>query len=108
MFRGRVKGTGYPLHSPVSSSLPLPCVNVCHHISAGVYNQSRFQRVLNVSDAKFGSEHEMSRFIFPRHANTSLIIRMKILTFTQWEKATIGLGASGSCAQKSVEWVEGY
>ena len=26
MFRGSVKGTGYPLHSPVSTSLPLPCV----------------------------------------------------------------------------------
>jgi len=37
MFRGSVKGTGYPLHSPVSPSLPLPCVTVCHHISAGVY-----------------------------------------------------------------------
>jgi hypothetical protein len=32
MFRGSVKGTGYPLHSPVSPSLPLPCVTVCHHI----------------------------------------------------------------------------
>ena len=32
MFRGGVKGTGYPLHSPVSPSLPLPCVTVCHHI----------------------------------------------------------------------------
>ena len=37
MFRGCVKGTGYPLHSPVSSSLPLPCVTVCHHISTGFY-----------------------------------------------------------------------
>jgi len=36
MFRGSVKGTGYPLHSPVSLSLPLPCVTVCHHISTGV------------------------------------------------------------------------
>jgi len=26
MFRGSVKGTGYPLHSPVSPSLPLSCV----------------------------------------------------------------------------------
>jgi hypothetical protein len=26
MFRGSVKSTGYPLHSPVSPSLPLPCV----------------------------------------------------------------------------------
>ena len=37
MFRGSVKGTGYPLHSPVSPSLPLPCVTVCHHISTGLY-----------------------------------------------------------------------
>jgi len=40
MFRGSVKGTGYPLHSPVSPSLPLPCVTVCHHISAGLYINS--------------------------------------------------------------------
>jgi len=26
MFRGSVKGTGYPLHSPVSPPPPLPCV----------------------------------------------------------------------------------
>ena len=37
MFRGGVKGTGYLLHTPVSTSLPLPCVAVCHHISPGVY-----------------------------------------------------------------------
>ena len=37
MFRGSVKSTGYPLHSPVSPSLPLPCATVCHHISAGIY-----------------------------------------------------------------------
>ena len=33
MFRGSVKSTGYTLHTPVSPSLPLPCVTVCHHIS---------------------------------------------------------------------------
>ena len=37
MFRGSVKSTGYPLHSPVSPSLPLQCVTVCHHISTGLY-----------------------------------------------------------------------
>jgi len=37
MFRGSVKSTGDPLHSPVSPSLPLPCVTVCHHISTGVH-----------------------------------------------------------------------
>jgi hypothetical protein len=35
-----VKGTGYPLHSPVSTSLPFtppsPRVTVCHHISTGI------------------------------------------------------------------------
>ena len=37
MFRSSVKSTGYPLHSPVSPSLPLPCVTVFHHISTGLY-----------------------------------------------------------------------
>jgi len=37
MFRGSVKSTGYPLHLPVSPSLPLPCVTMCHHISTGLY-----------------------------------------------------------------------
>jgi len=38
MFRSNVKGTGYPLHSPVSPSLPLPYITVCHQISTGVYS----------------------------------------------------------------------
>jgi hypothetical protein len=41
MFRRSVKGTGYPLHSPVSPSLPLLCVTVCHHISTGLYLPAR-------------------------------------------------------------------
>ena len=36
MFRGSVKGTGYPLHLPVSPSL-LPYVTVCHNVSTGLY-----------------------------------------------------------------------
>jgi len=36
IFLGSVKGTGYPLHSPVSPSLLLLCVTVCHHISTGL------------------------------------------------------------------------
>ena len=38
MFRGSVKGTGYPLHSPVSPTLLLPCVTVCHYISTALYH----------------------------------------------------------------------
>ena len=34
-----VKGTGYPLHSPVSPSITLLCVTVCHQVSTGLYDQ---------------------------------------------------------------------
>jgi hypothetical protein len=37
VFCSRVTFTGYPLHSIVSPSLPLPCVTVCHHVSTGLY-----------------------------------------------------------------------
>jgi hypothetical protein len=37
MFLGSVKGTGYPIHFPVSPSLPFPCVTVCHQVSTGLY-----------------------------------------------------------------------
>jgi len=35
------KTTGYPLHSHVPPSLPLPCVTVCHQVSTELY-QSDF------------------------------------------------------------------
>jgi hypothetical protein len=47
MFRGSEKGTGYSLHSPVSPSLPLPCVTVSHHISTGVYHSVELQGVVS-------------------------------------------------------------
>jgi len=47
MFRGSVKGTGYPLHSPVSLSLPIPCVTVCHLISTGVYHRQQLVQQCN-------------------------------------------------------------
>ena len=37
MFQGSAKSTGYLPHLPVSPSLPILCVTVCHHISTGVY-----------------------------------------------------------------------
>jgi len=36
-FRGSVKSIGYPLHSPVSPSLPLPFVGMCHQVSNELY-----------------------------------------------------------------------
>jgi hypothetical protein len=36
-YRGCVNSTRYPLHLPVSPSLPPSCVTVCRHISIGLY-----------------------------------------------------------------------
>jgi len=48
IFRGSVKGTGYSLHSPVSPSLPLPCVTVCYHISTGLYASQEWDCLKNI------------------------------------------------------------
>jgi hypothetical protein len=32
---------GYPLHSPVSPTLPLPCVTVCHQVSILLYKRQQ-------------------------------------------------------------------
>jgi hypothetical protein len=61
MFRGRVKGTGYPLHSPVSLSLHLPCVTVCHHIATGVYHKAWYLE----------SKENLGKVRVPRHAATT-------------------------------------
>jgi hypothetical protein len=64
-LRGSVKCTGYPLHSSVSSSLPLPCVTVCHHVSTGLY--LRVPRLHSV-------RRDSSSFVFC-HATSSLRAR---------------------------------
>jgi hypothetical protein len=52
MFRGSMKGTGYPLHLPVSPSLPLLCVTVCHHVSTGLYtNCIHVRTAMNLNSA---------------------------------------------------------
>jgi len=48
-FRGSVKSTGYPLHSPVSPSLPHPCVTVCHHISTGLYHPKHVKQLTDLN-----------------------------------------------------------
>jgi len=44
-----VKGTGYPLHSPVSPSLPLPCVTVCHQVSTALLSRQATWPSVHVS-----------------------------------------------------------
>jgi hypothetical protein len=60
IFRGSVKSTGYPLHSPICPSFPLPCVTVCHHISAGVYITSKWSdRYIGSCSWHWGAEGGM-------------------------------------------------
>ena len=46
IFRGSVKDSGYPLHSPLSPSLLFPCVTVCHHISTVGWMSCKCQKHL--------------------------------------------------------------
>jgi hypothetical protein len=68
MFRGSVKGTGYPLHSTVSPSLPLQCVTVCHHISTGLYyrlcRQSTRLKDVWVTDKEISQVFHKFYFLF--------------------------------------------
>ena len=49
MFRGSVKGTGYPLQF----RLPFPCVTVCHHVSTGLYQIFRLCHISKRFSASF-------------------------------------------------------
>ena len=74
MFRGSVKSTGYPLHSPVSPSLPVLCVILCHHFSTGVYTyfvtpQNRALRQITqhkIRSKKFSYSETFIIYIFSR------------------------------------------
>ena len=72
MSRGSVNSTGYPIHSPVSSSLPLPCVTVCHHISIGLVLKIHLNVIL-----PFNS---LSSKSFPHHSQ----VHMQLLSFPSW------------------------
>ena len=75
-FRGSVKGTGYPLHSPVSPSLPLPCVTVCHHISNGIYDQTAIQTYLRFQTER--AIRESGNFSFIDRNNGNLAARKEL------------------------------
>jgi hypothetical protein len=67
MFWGSVTSTIYPLHSPDSPSIPLPCVTVCHHISTGLYHPFNVHNILRSAHAiyscvLYGSEYKQRLF----------------------------------------------
>jgi hypothetical protein len=71
MLRGSVKGTGYPINSPVSPSLSLPCVTVCHHISTRLY-------WLPTPFASFSFNSPPMRHRVPSHFNWTLPLRQML------------------------------
>ena len=77
MFRGSVKSTGYPFHSPVSPSLPLPCVTVCHHIYNGVYIETRLDL------------HSLSTSCPPLNKAISLVYIYSIYSYIQYTNTGI-------------------
>jgi len=90
MFRGSVKGTGYPLHSPVSPSLPLRCVTVCHHISTGAYQICLPPHLhFFVTDLRHKSWKWISVLFYPGKNKIFVITHsshVRICWFCVWEK----------------------
>jgi hypothetical protein len=82
MFRCGVKSTGYPLHSLVSPSLPLPCVTLCHHISTGLY-YSPMRTFVSLIDFSQSALFYDVRFQF-------LILRLLILVCAQFHHLFFG------------------
>ena len=82
LSRGSVKSTGYLHHWPVSPSLPLPCVTVCYHISAGLCLRCRWERW---RPHMVGSceciEHESSPLALTNHTCKYQIIQHKTTGF---------------------------
>ena len=60
MFRGSVKSTGYPFHLPVSPSLPLPHVTVCHHISTALYTYYQNTHTIVKTPTHYKTPHTLT------------------------------------------------
>ena len=93
MFCSHVTLTGYPLHSLVSPSLPLPCVTVCHHVSNAVYQLLAFfitVRLSNMAEENraFSNERNRSLNNFPNH-NPGVAISLHCLWKRRWMFQTL-------------------
>ena len=78
MFRGSVKSTGYPLHSPVSPFTSPLVRHVSHHISTGLYHQST-RRIMPVDWNRHLYRSEKLKS-FPQRDFCAVSWREKILT----------------------------
>jgi len=98
MFRGSVKGTGYLPHSPVSHSLPLPRITVCHHLSTGLY--IKVDSVgMYISSYGGTTKNGYSKDFDSFFADFAVAITKQIITaatnflraFAKWRKVTISI-----------------
>jgi len=80
------KTTGYPLHSPLSPSLPLPCFTVCHQVSIELY-----QEVVDLLNIKSGEYPQicLRQVVTGRHLNIHVKFIMNICLHVSFEKRKI-------------------
>jgi hypothetical protein len=94
MFRNSVKSTGYPLRSPVSPSLSLPCVIVCHHVSTGLY-QGRLRLKCDGTRAE-------TRFVFRRNGRVNLNRRRESVQSTTGSRGVRISGSNVGCTINNI------
>jgi hypothetical protein len=79
MFRGRVKSSGYPLHSPISPSLHLPCVIVCHHSSTGLLTVLVWETIKHVFwsflFSRVFAAYNMLKIVCLQHLNICILLK---------------------------------
>jgi hypothetical protein len=86
MFQCSVKGTGYPLHSPVSPSLPHPCVTVCHHISTGVYNKDKIYKQVQPADPVLKVSFKLPAC---RYRKSQCFCNTAVISLWNWRKCLV-------------------
>jgi len=97
-----VKGTGYTLHSPVSPSLPLPCVTVCHHVSTGLYLTllSDVANVLHTNQRSWACQHQNDIISCVCHSFTTIYYhKLPAVTYRPISHVTDRLRAQPLCLE---------
>ena len=89
IFRSSVKSTGYTIHSPVSPSLSLPCVSVCHHVATGLYDklvihqwdtQYLCPNYIYLGNSHYGADCFLRRYLCLSYSTTSNIVSFTVFT----------------------------
>ena len=97
--------TDYPLHSPVSASLPLPCVTVCHQVPNELYNCSHSRTHTHTHTHTLGrtppDERSAQRRNLYVHDNTQYSQETDIHTPVRFETTILGTEEPRSLRHRS-------